>query len=250
MLEYHKAKGADATIAVLNVPIEEASRFGIMNTDSEGRIVEFEEKPKMPKSNLASMGIYIFNWKTLSKCLIEDEMNLMSSHDFGKNIIPTMIKEGYKMYAYAFKGYWKDVGTIESYYEANMELLKDEAVFDLYDPKWKIYSKNSTVPPSHIGPNSGVRNSMINEGCTVLGKVENSILFAGVYVGVDAVIKDSIIFENTRLEKGSRVEKAILGEGVKISENAIVDVCNCDKLKSKCEKSHSNIILIPDFTII
>lgn len=250
MLEYHKSKGADATIAVINVPIGEASRFGIMNTDENGRIIEFEEKPRSPKSTLASMGVYIFNWKTLSNYLVKDEMDQKSSHDFGKNIIPNMINSRLNMFAYSFEGYWKDVGTIESYYEASMELLEKEPAFDLYDRKWKIYSKNSTVPPSYMAQNSRIQNSMINEGCTILGDVENSILFSGVYVGPGACIKDSIILQNAVIGEGAIVYKAIIGEATRVSNNTTVSLENSNKLNCCFDKSDSNIILIPECSVI
>lgn len=250
MLEYHKSKGADASIAVINVPIGEASRFGIMNTDENGRIIEFEEKPRSPKSTLASMGVYIFNWKTLSNYLVKDEMDQKSSHDFGKNIIPNMINSRLNMFAYSFEGYWKDVGTIESYYEASMELLEKEPAFDLYDRKWKIYSKNSTVPPSYMAQNSRIQNSMINEGCTILGDVENSILFSGVYVGPGACIKDSIILQNAVIGEGAIVYKAIIGEATRVSNNTTVSLENSNKLNCCFDKSDSNIILIPECSVI
>lgn len=250
MLEYHKSKGADATIAVINVPTEDACRFGIMNTDDNDRIIEFEEKPPFPKSTLASMGVYIFNWKVLNEFLTADERDQNSSHDFGKNIIPSMIDSRLNIFAYSFKGYWKDVGTIESYYEASMELLEDGPAFDLYDARWKIYSKNSTVPPSFIGPDANVQNSMINEGCRILGEVENSILFSGVYVGPGASIKDSIILQNAVIGKNSAVSKAIIGEETQISDNVVLNEENLSVMNYSFEKSDSNIIVIPECTVI
>lgn len=250
MLEYHKSKGADATIAVINVPLMDASRFGIMNTDEKGRIIEFEEKPKVPKSTLASMGVYIFNWKTLNSYLTQDEKDNKSSHDFGKNIIPNMINSGLNMYAYSFEGYWKDVGTIESYYEASMELLKNWPALDLYDARWKIYSKNSTVPPSYTSKDSIIENSMINEGCTILGDVENSIIFSGVYVGPGAIIKDSIILQNASIGEGSVVYRAIIGEETRVSNKTAVSWDNSHNLQCCFEKSDTNIILIPECSVI
>lgn len=250
MLEYHKLKGADATIAVIKVPFEEAGRFGIMNTDENGRIIEFEEKPKVPKSTLASMGVYIFNWNVLNRFLMEDKMDHKSSHDFGKNVIPRMIASGMNVFAYAFEGYWKDVGTIESYYEASMELLEKEPAFDLYDTKWKIYSKNSTVPPSYIAPDSRTHNSMINEGCTILGDVENSILFSGVYVGPGACVRDSIILQNVAVGEGSIVYKAIIGEDTKITNNTTVSSENSGRLCCSFDRSDSGILLIPENTVV
>ena len=177
MLNYHKTCGADATIAVIEVPIKEASRFGIMNTDSTGRIVEFEEKPEHPKSNLASMGIYIFNWKLLRKMLLTDMKNPDSNHDFGKDIIPTLLNDGKDLYAYKFEGYWKDVGTIDSLWEANMDLLDKNNALDLNDPAWKIYTEDPTTPPHYIGPNADIKRSFITQGCMIDGEVKNSVLF-------------------------------------------------------------------------
>ena len=175
MLNYHKTCGADATIAVIEVPIKEASRFGIMNTDSTGRIVEFEEKPEHPKSNLASMGIYIFNWKLLRKMLLTDMKNPDSNHDFGKDIIPTLLNDGKDLYAYKFEGYWKDVGTIDSLWEANMDLLDKNNALDLNDPAWKIYTEDPTTPPHYIGPNADIKRSFITQGCMIDGEVKNSV---------------------------------------------------------------------------
>ena len=182
MLAYHKEKEADCTIAVLQVPMEEASRFGIINAHMDGSIYEFEEKPPVPKSNLASMGIYIFTWKKLRKYLIDDEANPNSENDFGKNILPAMLADGQKMFAYAFEGYWKDVGTIDSLWEANMDLLDPKVPLDLYDDSWKIYSRNPVMPPHFVAQGAVVENSMVTEGCTIAGKIDFSILFAGVVI--------------------------------------------------------------------
>lgn len=222
MLEFHKQKEADATIAVIEVPMHEASRFGIMNTNDDLSIYEFEEKPENPKSNNASMGIYIFNWKSLKKFLQEDEMDESSSNDFGKNIIPKMLNDGNRLVAYPFKGYWKDVGTIESLWEANMDLLKSENELSLYDDEWRIYSANPLRPAQYIGPNAKVRGSLIVEGCIVHGTVENSVLFQGVYVGKDTVIKDAVIMPNTKIEADSVIQKAIIGSEVHIKRNCKV----------------------------
>ena len=211
MLEYHKQNNADATIAVIEVPMKEASRFGIMNTDETGHIVEFEEKPEHPKSNLASMGIYIFNWKLLRKMLLADMKNADSSHDFGKDIIPTMLNDGKSLYAYKFKGYWKDVGTISSLWEANMDLLKRETGLTLYDDDWKIYSVSPVRPAQYIGPTAKVRNSLVVEGCTVHGTVENSVLFEGVTIGKNSVIRDSVIMTGAKIGENVTIEKAIIG---------------------------------------
>ena len=193
MLKYHESKAADATIAVLTVPMEEASRFGIMNTDDDGAIIEFEEKPKQPKSNKASMGIYIFNRSVLKEYLSADEKDPNSDNDFGKNIIPGMIRDGKRMYAWDFEGYWKDVGTISSLLEANMDLLGSEPKFNLYDNEWRIYSKSTGMPPHYAAEHAKAEDSIITEGCYVDGEVRHSVLFSGVNVGTNAVIEDSVI---------------------------------------------------------
>ncbi|MEG0771959.1 glucose-1-phosphate adenylyltransferase [Clostridium sp.] len=218
MLDFHKEKGADATIAVIEVPMVEASRFGIMNTRDDNSIYEFDEKPEFPKNNLASMGIYIFNWKTLSCFLNDDAKDSKSNHDFGKNIIPKMLSSEKKMYAYNFQGYWKDVGTIESLWESNMDLLKDKSQLNLYDSNWKIYSDNIECPPQYIAQEAKIRNSMINQGCTIYGEVENSIIFSKVYVGKGAKIKDSVIMSNVHIEEGAVIEKAIVDMDMVISK--------------------------------
>ncbi|MGL5245865.1 MAG: glucose-1-phosphate adenylyltransferase [Sarcina sp.] len=219
MLDFHKQKEADATIAVIDVPLHEASRFGIMNTNEDLSIYEFEEKPANPKSTNASMGIYIFNWKELKRFLQEDELDEISSNDFGKNIIPKMLNSGKRLVAYPFKGYWKDVGTIESLWEANMDLLKNENELSLYDDEWRIYSATKVRPAQYIGVEAKVKNSLIVEGCIVHGTVENSILFQGVYVGPKTVIKNSVIMPNTRIEDGVTITKAIVGSEVNIESN-------------------------------
>lgn len=222
MLEFHKEKEADATIAVIDVPIDEASRFGIMNTNDDLSIYEFEEKPKNPKSTKASMGIYIFNWKTLKKHLIKDELDLNSSNDFGKNIIPNMLSEGCKLFAYPFSGYWKDVGTIKSLWEANMDLLKIENGLNLFDEDWKIYSVSPSSPAQYIGEDATVKNSVIVEGCVIHGTVENSVLFQGVYVGKNTVVKNSVIMPNSVIDDFSIVNKAIIGSDAIINKEVVV----------------------------
>ncbi len=222
MLEFHKEKKADATIAVIDVPIDEASRFGIMNTNDDLSIYEFEEKPKNPKSTKASMGIYIFNWKTLKKHLIKDELDLNSSNDFGKNIIPNMLSEGCKLVAYPFSGYWKDVGTIKSLWEANMDLLKIENGLNLFDEDWKIYSVSPSSPAQYIGEDATVKNSVIVEGCVIHGTVENSVLFQGVYVGKNTVVKNSVIMPNSVIDDFSIVNKAIIGSDAIINKEVVV----------------------------
>ena len=211
MLDYHKEKGADATIAVLEVPLKEASRFGIMNADKDNNIYEFEEKPKKPKSNLASMGIYIFNWKALKKYLKEDEQDKNSSNDFGKNIIPNMLDDGRKMIAYPFKGYWKDVGTVESLWEAHMDLLSDDNELNIHENNWKIYSVNPIRPAQYVGPQANINNSIVVEGCVVFGEVKNSVLFHGVYIGKNCKIIDSVILPNTKIGDNVTIEKTIIG---------------------------------------
>ena len=223
MLRNHIKNNADATIAVLTVPIAEASRFGIMNTDEEGRITEFEEKPKIPRSNKASMGIYIFNWSILKKFLAEDAANPDSSNDFGKNVIPEMIDSGCRMFAWDFSGYWKDVGTISSLWEANMEVLDPEhSGINLFDENWKIYSRNSGMTGHKIGSNAVVENSMITDGCRIDGSIKHSILFSGVKVEKGAKVEDAVVMGGTVIKAGAVVEHCIVAENVVIGENAIV----------------------------
>ena len=222
MLEFHKEKQADCTIAVMEVPWEEASRFGIMACDEDKKIYEFAEKPKEPKSNLASMGIYIFTWSKLKKYLEEDEANPESENDFGKNVIPAMLQNGERMYAYAFQGYWKDVGTIDSLWEANMDLLDPNVPLDLYDDAWKIYARNPVMPPQYVAEGAMTQNSMISEGCIVEGDVDFSILFAGVTVEKGAVVHDSIIMPGSVIKAGAVVEYSIVAENVVVGENAQV----------------------------
>ena len=222
MLEYHKQNNADATIAVIEVPMKEASRFGIMNTDETGHIVEFEEKPEHPKSNLASMGIYIFNWKLLRKMLLADMKNADSSHDFGKDIIPTMLNDGKSLYAYKFKGYWKDVGTIDSLWEANMDLLDKNNKLDLNDPNWKIYTEDATALPQYIGADAVVERAFITQGCVVDGTVKNSVLFTGAKVAAGAKVIDSVLMPGAEVAEGAVVTRALVADGIKIGKNAVV----------------------------
>lgn len=220
MLDFHKQAGADCSIAVIDVPIEQASRFGIMNCDSDSRIIEFEEKPAEPKSTKASMGIYIFNKKVLSDYLIADEADPNSSKDFGKNIIPAMLRDGKRLFAYEFSGYWKDVGTVSSLWEAHMDLLGDDPVFNLYDTtRGRVFSRSESRPPHFIGESAELTNSMITEGCEVYGKVINSVLFGGVYVAPGAVIKDSVIMSDTRVLDGAEVCYSIVDSDTVIGEN-------------------------------
>lgn len=207
MLKVHKKTDAAATIAVMPVPWEEASRFGIMNVDEEGSIVEFEEKPKEPKSNLASMGIYIFKYDVLKKYLIEDENNPESSNDFGKNIIPAMLANGEKMVSWSFEGYWKDVGTIYSLWEANMDLIDTPPKFEISDRKWSIYSRNMALAPHYVGKGAKIINSTVTEGCSVYGTVDHSVIFGGVSIGEGSEIKDSVIMPGVKIGKNVRIEK-------------------------------------------
>ena len=223
MLDYHISKKADLTVAVRTVPMEEAHRFGIMNTDGEGRIVEFEEKPKHPKGNKASMGIYIFSWPVLKKYLILDEQNKDSENDFGKNVIPALLRDNRRMYAYRFSGYWKDVGTISSLWQANMEVLDPtHSGINLFDENWKIYSRNSGRPCQRIGTDADIVNSMITEGCQVDGTVKNSILFPGVVVEKGATVEAAVVMGGTVIKAGAKVEHCIVAENVTIEEGATV----------------------------
>ena len=222
-LRFHKEKGAEFSVAVMEVPWEEASRFGLMVADEDDKITEFQEKPKEPKSNLASMGIYIFNWDILRKYLIEDEEDPTSENDFGNNIIPNLLKDGRKMYAYHFKGYWKDVGTISSLWEANMEVLDPEhSGINLFDEKWKIYSRNSGMTGHKISSDAVVENSMITDGCNISGNVKHSILFAGVKVEEGAHVEDAVVMGNTIIKAGAQVKHCIIAENVIIGQNAQV----------------------------
>ncbi len=222
MLAYHKEHNADATIAVIEVPMKEASRFGIMNTDDTGRIVEFEEKPEKPKSNLASMGIYIFNWKLLRKLLMTDMKDPDSSHDFGKDIIPTLLNDGKSLYAYKYKGYWKDVGTIDSLWEANMDLLDKNNELDLNDPTWKIYTEDVTSLPQYIGAEADIENAFITQGCQINGLVKNSVLFTGAKVGPGAKVIDTVLMPGSEVEEGAVVQRALVADNIKIGKNAVV----------------------------
>lgn len=222
MLDFHKSKAADCTIAVIEVKWEEASRFGLMSTDDENRITEFAEKPKEPKSNLASMGIYIFNWQALKEYLIKDEADPESSKDFGKDVIPLMLRDERPLFAYPFEGYWKDVGTIQSLWEANMDLLEDEPEFNLNDREWRIYSVNPCQPGQYVAPTAQVRRSLINEGCCVFGEVDHSVLFYGVQVGEDSVIRDSVIMPNVTIGSNVSIHKAIIGEGTVVEDGCLI----------------------------
>lgn len=232
MLAYHKEHNADATIAVIEVPMKEASRFGIMNTDEEtGRIVEFEEKPEHPKSNLASMGIYIFNWKLLRKMLLADMKDSESSHDFGKDIIPALLNDGKLLYAYKFKGYWKDVGTIDSLWEANMDLLSKNNELDLHDPTWKIYTEDVTSLPQYIGADAKIEKAFVTQGCVIDGEVKNSVLFTGAKVAAGAKVIDSVLMPGAEVEEGAVVQRALVADEVKIGKNAVVGAADSEHIE-------------------
>jgi len=222
MLSFHKETQAACTIAMLEVPWEEASRFGLIIADEDGSIKEFEEKPAKPRSNMASMGVYVFTWQKLRQYLIDDEAKPGSSNDFGKDVIPAMHNAGERMMAYAFDGYWKDVGTIDSLWEANLDLLNPKVDLDLSDPDWKIYSRNPSAPPAYISEQAQVQNSMVSSGCVVEGEVDFSILFPQVTVAPNAVVRDSILMPGAVVEPGARVQYSIVAENAVIGENAVV----------------------------
>ena len=231
MLEYHKSKGADCTIAVIDVPLKEASRFGIMSTYDDGSIYKFTEKPKEPDSTKASMGIYIFSRQKLHEYLEADEADKSSSNDFGKNVIPAMLAAGEKMYAYPFEGYWKDVGTISSLWEANMDLLGSDPVLDLNDDEWRIYSRHTAEGPQFVGPNAKIENCYITEGCEINGEVKNCIIGAGVKVMEGACVSDSVLMGDSVIEKGATVRRAIIDTGVTVGMGATVGAVRKDSSK-------------------
>jgi glucose-1-phosphate adenylyltransferase len=222
MLQFHKDKKADVTLSVIEVPWEETHRFGILNTLPDGEIYEFDEKPQKAKNNLASMGVYIFNYKVLRKYLKEDALDEASAHDFGKNIIPKLVGAGLKAYAYRFDGYWKDVGTIESYWEANLDLIREDIGLNLFDDAWKIYSKNYNVPPQYIGPRAIVEESLINEGSVILGTIRNSVAFTEAWIEEGAEVVNSVILPKARIEKGARVYNAIVMESSVIEAGTVI----------------------------
>ncbi len=232
MLAYHKERQADATIAVIEVPIKEASRFGIMNTDGEtDQITEFVEKPPVPQSNLASMGIYIFNWKLLRKLLLADMKNPESSHDFGKDIIPTLLNDGKKLFAYRFKGYWKDVGTIDSLWEANMDLLSPDNELDLSDLTWKIYTEDVTALPQYIGVDAKIKNAYITQGCVIEGEVTNSVIFTGARVRPGAKVIDSVLMPGAIIEDGAVVVRALVANDITVGKGALVGSADSEHIE-------------------
>ena len=222
LIAFHEKNQADCTIAVMRVPMSEASRFGILNTDENLQVVEFDEKPAQPKNDLASMGIYVFNWQRLREFLIADDQDENSSHDFGKNVLPAMLNAGCRMFAYPFDGYWKDVGTAQSLWESNMELLEPDPAIALSDDSWRIYARSANEPPHYIGPTAEVSSSLISEGCEVYGKVENSVLFSGVTVEAGALVRDSVVMAGTRVASGAEVQRSIIDENCRIGEGAKV----------------------------
>lgn len=222
MLDYHTAKNADASISVVEVPWDEASRFGIMNTDEDMQVVEFDEKPVNPKNNLASMGIYIFKWSVLKEFLEMDDRNPYSSHDFGKDIIPLLLDEGRNVVAYPFKGYWKDVGTVKSLWEANMDLLNDESQLNLFDRDWKVYSVNSNNPPQFIADDAEVTDSLVNDGCVIMGNVDHSVLFQGVQVGSQTKIKNSVLMPDVVIGENVLLENVIVPSGIEIPNGTVI----------------------------
>lgn len=232
MLAFHKERQADATIAVIEVPLKEASRFGIMNTDGEtDRITEFVEKPPVPESNLASMGIYIFNWKLLRKLLLADMKNPDSNHDFGKDIIPTLLGDEKRLFAYRFKGYWKDVGTIDSLWEANMDLLSPDNELDLSDLTWKIYTEDVTALPQYIGTEARIQNAYITQGCVIEGEVTNSVIFTGAKVRPGAKVIDSVLMPGAIVEDGAAVIRALVTNGVNIGKGALVGSADSEHIE-------------------
>lgn len=232
MLAFHKERQADATIVVIEVPLKEASRFGIMNTDGEtDRITEFVEKPPVPESNLASMGIYIFNWKLLRKLLLADMKNPDSNHDFGKDIIPTLLGDEKRLFAYRFKGYWKDVGTIDSLWEANMDLLSPDNELDLSDLTWKIYTEDVTALPQYIGTEARIQNAYITQGCVIEGEVTNSVIFTGAKVRPGAKVIDSVLMPGAIVEDGAAVIRALVANGVNIGKGALVGSADSEHIE-------------------
>lgn len=230
LLETHKGNRADATIAVISVPWAEASRFGILSVDDDGRIVEFAEKPKKPSSNLASMGVYMFSWQVLKEALIRDEANRSSSNDFGKDIIPTLLADGARMYSYRFDGYWKDVGTIDSLWESNMDLLEEQPQLQLNDPSWRILTASPNQPAQYIAPTARVQGALINEGCFVEGDVTRSVLFPGVQVGEGSVVEDSVLMPGAVIGKNARIVRAIVGEGAVVEDGCQVGAQDAEEI--------------------
>ena len=244
MLRFHEQRDSDCTIAVREVPLKEASRFGIMNTREDGSIYEFEEKPKKPKSTNASMGIYVFKWSVLKAFLEADEADRTSENDFGKNIIPAILNAGHKLYAYRFEGYWKDVGTISSLWEANMDLISDDPPIELNDPDWRIYSKSPCMPPHCVGGNATIKRSSITEGCNIYGTVMHSVIFAGVDIEEGAEVVDSVVMPGAVIRSGAKVHRAIIGENSIVGEDSFVGA------ERRPEDGEYNTSLTDDITLI
>jgi len=244
MLKFHKQKNSEITIATIQVPPEETSRFGILTVDEDARVTDFTEKPLQSESNLASMGVYIFNWETLKQALIEDDEDFHSENDFGKNIIPQQLNDGTKIHAYNFQGYWRDVGTIESYYHANMESLREGHFLNVFDPKFRIYSNEDILPPHFMGATAEIENSLVCNGCIVHGKVSNSILAPGVYIGKGVYIKDSILLPYVKVYDGSIINKTIVGEHAEILSQCIIGA------EGKIAPDQEGITVVEDYHII
>lgn len=250
MLKVHKESDAAVTIAVMPVPWEEAGRFGIMNVDENGLITEFEEKPEHPKNNLASMGIYIFKYDVLKKYLCEDERDPASSNDFGKNVIPKMLENGEKMCSYTFEGYWKDVGTVQSLWEANMDLLDEPPKFELYDKHWLIYSRNPAFAPHYISPDAKVTRSTVTEGCSIAGTVDRSVIFEDVTIEEGSIITDSVIFPGVQIGKNVKIEKAVIGQGAIIKDGAVIGTEEASDNKYASAMCTNGLVLIEGGTTI
>lgn len=230
MLDYHKESNADLTISVMEVPMEDACRFGILTADETGKINKFAEKPKNPDSNLASMGIYIFSWPVLKEALLRDGDMTDSDHDFGKNIIPMLLGEGKNLYAYTFSGYWQDVGTIESYYNTNMDLLNPDSEFNIFEEDMKIFSNSNIYPPHYVGSNAVVEDCLVCNGSQIFGKAQHSILSFGIYIEEDAQVIDSILLPGAVIKKGAKVERAIIGENTVVEEGVVFGNCSSDEI--------------------
>lgn len=228
LLEYHKRKAAEVTIAAIEVPWDQTYKFGIVDMDEDDRIVEFEEKPQNANSNLASMGVYIFNWKNLKKYLIQDNEDESSTHDFGKDIMPSMLKDGLRIFSYVFKDYWRDVGDVVSLWESNMDFLKEDCSLNLYDPDWRIYSNNPSNPAHYISDTAKVRSSLLNDGCIIHGEVENCVVFPGVEIAKDAFVSDSVIMPGVKIEDHVRIKKCIVMNDVVIPSHATIESSNGD----------------------
>ncbi|MDA8227877.1 MAG: glucose-1-phosphate adenylyltransferase [Desulfitobacterium hafniense] len=244
MLKFHKEKESEVTISTVEVAWEEAPRLGIMTVDENSRILKFTEKPSEPESKLASMGVYIFDWSVLKDALLEDEGDLESDNDFGKNVIPRLLRQGTKLFAFKFQGYWRDVGTIESYYDANMELLNGANSLDIFDPEFRIFSNEGILSPQFVGSKARIENSLVSNGCTILGEVSNSILAPGVYVGEGAKVKDSIILHHTKIHENCFVQRAIVGENAEIMSQSCIGV------QAKGHLEQAGITVVQDHQVI